>query len=57
MTCVVGICTRLLGESCAKVTKDISFSTDTINEGVLKLLDDVTEQLINKSDLQLKWMN
>jgi hypothetical protein len=24
---------------------------------VLMLLDDVTEQLINKCDLQLKWMN
>jgi hypothetical protein len=57
MTCVVAVCARLLGESCAKVTKGIPFSNDTINEAVLMLLDDVTEQLINKCDLQLKWMN
>jgi hypothetical protein len=41
------VCTRLLGESCAKVIKDILFPNGTINESVLTLMDDFVEQLIN----------
>jgi hypothetical protein len=40
-------CGRFHGESCAKIIKDISFSNDLINEGVLMLLDDIIDQLID----------
>jgi hypothetical protein len=46
--CVVDVCAELRGEPCAKVIKDIPFSNYTINQRVLILSDDVTEQLINK---------
>jgi hypothetical protein len=44
----VDVCARRLEESYAKVIKDIPLSNDTINEGVLMLLADVTAQLINQ---------